>query len=764
MNIRTTPLPPVLARATVDRRAFMRRGGALVVAFALPGAAVVAQTAAGLPPRLPGSLASNKRLDAWLAIQPDGRITIYSGKVELGQGIGTALAQIAADELAVDVASIDVVHGDTARTPNEGQTAGSQSVEQSGTAVRYACAEARGLLTTAAARKLAVPVADLRAQDGRITGPGGTGIGYAQLLPDLDLQRDATASVAPVPASARRHVGRSVPRRDIPAKFSGGASYVQDLRLPGMLHGRVVRPPSPGATLLSFDEAAVRAMPGVVTVVRDGNFIALAAMREEQAVRARAALQRSARWQQPAKLTGDGGGAYAEVYAAMLNSGVPASVVSEKTSATPTADTRWISATYTKPYTCHGSIGPSCAVAQWSAGKLQVWTHSQGVYPLRSDLAKVFALLPADVRCTHVPGAGCYGHNGADDVALDAALLARATGGRPVRLQWMRDDEFGSEPYGSPMVVKMGGALTPDGAVADWQHELWSYPHNRRPGAEDGVSLLAATHLAVPPQASKAVDVPQPAGGADRNSIPLYAFPKHRVSKHFITDVPLRTSALRTLGAYGNVFALESFIDEMALAAGTDPVAFRLRHLQDPRGRAVIEAVAAKVGWRDTAADGSSERTHHAGRGIAFARYKNLGCYCAVVADVTVDRASGLVRVSRVTAAVDAGQVVNPDGVVNQIEGGIVQSTSWTLKEALRFDRTRVLTSAWADYPILRFEEVPAVEVVLLDRPDLPFLGVGEGSTGPTGAAIANALANATGKRVRDLPFTPDRIRPLLQA
>lgn len=738
-----------------SRRSFLQSSGALVIAFTLPASLAGAQTAATVPPRLPGSLATNRMLDAWLAVQPDGGVAIFTGKVELGQGIGTALAQIAADELGVDIARISVISGDTARTPNEGQTAGSLSVEHSGTALRFACAEARALLLTAAADKLAVAAADLRVEGGTVRAPGGTSVRYAELAPSVDLKRAATASVKPVPASEHRYVGRSVARSDIPAKFTGGAAYVQDMRLPGMLFGRVVRPPSPGAQLKSVDEAAARALPGVVAVVRDGSFIAVAAVREEQAVRARSALQQSAVWQEAASLPASGAG----LYEAMLHSAVPLDVVSEKGAGTAVAAAKTLTATYTKPYTCHGSIGPSCAVAQWSDGALQVWTHSQGVFPLRADLAKVFALEPAKVRCTHVPGAGCYGHNGADDVALDAALLAQATGGRAVKLQWMRDDEFGSEPYGSPMVVKMSGALDAAGSVADWTHELWSYPHNRRPGADDGVSLLAAAHLAAPRKASRAVDVPQPTGGTDRNSIPLYAFAKHRVTKHFITDVPLRTSALRTLGAYGNVFALESFIDEMALAASADPVEFRLRHLQDARGRAVIEAAAAKSGWR-TGARGDG--TH--GRGIAFARYKNLGCYCAVVADVMLDAKTGVLTVQRVTAAVDAGQIVNPDGVVNQIEGGVIQSTSWTLKEALRFDRTRVLTQSWADYPIIGFDEVPAVDVVLVNRPEMPFLGVGEGSTGPTGAAIANALAHASGRRVRDLPLTPDRIVAALRA
>ncbi len=517
-----------------------------------------------------------------------------------------------------------------------------------------------------------------------------------------------------------------------------------------MVFGRVVRPPSPGAQLTAVDEARVRRMPGVVAVVRDGNFLAVAAAREEQAIRAREALKQSARWKEAGTLPPSGDALYGH----LMSTTVPAQTVLDKTDAAAAAPTKTLEALYTRPYQAHASIGPSCAVAQWRDGALTVWTHSQGVFPLRADLAKAFAIDPKNVRCIHAEGAGCYGHNGADDVALDAALVARATGGKPVKLQWMRDDEFAWEPYGSAMVMKLAGGLDAQGHVVRWSHELWSHPHSTRPGSSAGVNLLAARHLAQPLVPVLPADVPQPTGGSDRNAIPLYEFPTVKVVKHFIAEAPLRTSALRTLGGYANVFALESFMDELAAAAGADPVEFRLRHTKDARVRAVIEAAAQRAGWRP-GARGDGGR----GRGFAFARYKNLGCYCAVVADVEVDRATGRVRVGKAVAVVDAGQIVNPDGVVNQIEGGIIQSASWTLKEAVRFDRTRVTTRSWSDYPILRFDEVPEVDVVLLDRPSERFLGVGEGSQGPAAAAIANAIAHATGKRLRALPFTPERVK-----
>jgi CO/xanthine dehydrogenase Mo-binding subunit len=429
----------------------------------------------------------------------------------------------------------------------------------------------------------------------------------------------------------------------------------------------------------------------------------------------------------------------------------------DKTVAGAGAPVKRLEALYTRPYQAHASIGPSCAVAQWQDDQLTVWTHSQGVFPLRGDLAKAFGMEAKDIRCIHAEGAGCYGHNGADDVALDAALLARATGGRPVKLQWMRDDEFMWEPYGSAMVMKLAGALDAQGNVIAWSHEVWSHPHSTRPGSSAGVNLLAARHLATPSPPVLPADVPQPAGGSDRNAIPLYDFGSVKVVKHYVAEAPLRTSALRTLGGYANVFALESFVDELAGAAGADPVDFRLRHLRDPRARAVLEAAVLRAGGTALArADGVR------GRGVGFARYKNLACYCAVVADVAVDRASGRVRVARAVAAVDAGQIVNPDGVINQIEGGIIQSASWTLKESVGFDRTRVTTRSWAEYPIVRFDEVPEVDVVLLNRPGERFLGVGEGAQGPAAAAIANAIARATGRRLRALPFTPERVKQAL--
>jgi nicotinate dehydrogenase subunit B len=517
-----------------------------------------------------------------------------------------------------------------------------------------------------------------------------------------------------------------------------------------MLFGRVVRPPSPRARLLSADERRIRELPGVRAVVRDGSFLAVAAEREEQAMAAAQALRKSTRWEERADLPPAG----AQLFEHMKRARSEETVVVDKADPAAGPAVRTIEASFTRPFLAHAAIGPSCAVAQWRDGKLHVYSHTQGVYPLRGALAKALRLAPPDVTVVHREGSGCYGHNGADDVALDAALLARAAAGRPVKLQWMREDEFAWEPYGSAMLIQLRAGLDASGNVVEWQNELWSHTHTMRPGETQGSNLLASWHLADRLRPGPAKSIPQPAGGGDRNAIPLYDFPRQRVVSHLLPDMPLRVSALRTLGAYANVFAMESFMDELAAASGADPVAFRLRHLSDPRARAVIEAVASKAGWR-AKESGDGRR----GRGIGFAKYKNLAAYVAVIAEVEIDRAAGAVHVARVHAAADAGMIVNPDGLANQIEGGIIQSTSWTLREAIEFDRTRVLTRSWANYPILRMSEVPAVEVALIDRPEERPLGAGEASLGPAVAAIANALSNATGRRMRDLPFTQERVK-----
>jgi CO/xanthine dehydrogenase Mo-binding subunit len=731
----------------LTRRQFGKAAGAFVLAFSLAPRLARAQA-----PKLPGSLANNRMLDAWLRINADGSAIIFTGKVELGQGISTALAQIAAEELDLPVVRIKMISGDTAQTPDEGYTSGSQSIEYGGVAVRLACAEARALLVGEAANRLGQPVERLTVSEGVVAAPDGRKIGYGELVAELDIDREVTATVAPKPPAQHTIVGRPVPRRDIPAKVTGGAAYVQDLRLPGMLHGRIVRPPRYGARLEALDEATALAIPGVIKVVREGSFLGVVVEREEQAVKAREALARAARWSGGKELPDP-----ARLFEQLTALPTQSSVVSEKQAAAAAA-TRTLEATYTRPYIAHASIGPSCAVAEFGEGALRVWTHSQGVFPLRRDLAKALKLDPETVRCIHAEGSGCYGHNGADDVALDAALLAGAVAGRPVRVQWMRDDEFAWEPYGSAMLMRTKAGLDADGRVVDWVYEVWSNTHSTRPAAPgDDNNLLASWYLAEPSQSGPPTNIPQPAGGGDRNAVPLYDFPNQRVVNHLIPEMPLRVSALRTLGAYANVFAIESFIDELAAATGQDPVSFRLAHLVDPRARAVIEAAAKKAGWK-AGETGNGVR----GRGFGFAKYKNLATYVAVVAEIEIDPKTGHIRVPHAFATADAGQIINPDGLANQIEGGMIQSTSWTLHEAVRFDRSSISSRDWSGYPILTMPEVPEIEVTLIDRPDEKSLGAGEAAQGPMAAAIANAFAHATGRRLRDLPFISDRVRSAL--
>jgi CO/xanthine dehydrogenase Mo-binding subunit len=688
-------------------------------------------------------------LDAWIRIDADGSATIFPGKIELGQGITTALTQIAAEELDLPLARVHVLTTDTSRSPNEGVTAGSQSIEYGGTALRLASAEVRGILLDLAAKHLGVATDTLTVVDGTIRSDGRK-VGYGELAAEVDLHREATAKIAPKPPAAHKIVGKSIPRFDIPNKVTGGVAYVQDMRLPGMVHGRIVRPPRPGSKLDNVDEAAVKSMPGVIAVVRDGSFLGVVAEREEQAIKARQALINSAKWTLGPELPDP-----AKIYDVLLALPAEDNVISDKQAPMP-ENAKEIEATYRKAYMAHASIGPSCALAEFKDSKMTVWTHSQGVFPLRNHLSLGLKLPIADIRCIHAEGSGCYGHNGADDVGLDAALLARAVAPRPVRLQWMRDDEFGWEPYGPAMIMRAKAALA-DGKIVEWNYELWSNTHSTRPTEPGGNNLLASWYLAEAQNPAPPRMIPQPAGGGDRNAIPLYDFPRQRIVHHFIKEMPLRVSALRTLGAYSNVFAIESFLDELARAANADPIAFRLAHMKDPRARAVIEAVAKKASWKEGEA-GDGRR----GRGIGFAKYKTLSVYVAVIAEVEVDPASGVIKVPRAFAVADAGQIINPDGLANQIEGGIIQSTSWTLHEQVRFDRDRITSRDWQGYPILTMREAPHVEVELIDRPAEKSLGAGEGSQGPAVAAIVNAFANATGKRIRELPLTPDRVKAAL--
>ncbi len=697
---------------------------------------------------LPSNLRANPVLSRWVRIDQAETITICSGKVELGQGAITALAAIAAHELGLQLDQIRVEGANTANGPDEGYTAGSFSIEHGGSAMRHACALVRALFEDCATAILGEQGGPMQVAAGIFSRLGANeSVSYWQLRNKVDLNRTALDLPSPRLRGGTIEQG-GLRRLDLPAKLSGGA-FIQDMTLPGMLYGRVLRPAHPRDRLVSVDWDRVRAQPGVVHVVADGGFAGVAAQCDEVAAHAIEVAAKSAVWDRTAGLPADDG---ANGWMAALT---PESTVFLQDEAAAPEPALRHSASYTRPYLAHASIGPSCAVAAWTEGTLTVWSHTQGIYPLRRQLARVFGLEPSAVQVIHAQGAGCYGHNGADDVALDAALLARAAGA-PVMCLWSRADELSWSPLGAAMRMSVSAGLDAAGSITEWDYQVWSPPHLARPGFGDGVNLLAAWSLSSAHAPAPDSDAPRPQGGGDRNAVPLYRLGKRRITHHRLPQGPLRSSAMRSLGAHGNIFAIECFMDELASLAGVDPVQFRLNHLDDPRGIAVIRAAADLAHWDQTARGGEGT-----GRGIGFGRYKNLGAYFAAVASVEVtDR----VRLVSISAAVDAGLVVHRDGLLNQIEGGIVQAASWTLKEAVSWNEDGFANRSWADYPILNFSEVPAIEISVIERHEDASLGAGECATGPVAAAIGNAIAHALRIRVRDMPLTPERIAAAIHA
>ena len=694
--------------------------------------------------KLPVSLAANPRLSSWIRFTTDGEVTLSPGKVEIGQGIVTALAQIAADELDVDIARIKMIRASTAASPNEGVTSGSLSIQQSGRAIRLACAEIRQIFLAAASERLGVEPNRLVVDDGTISGPGNVRTSYWELAGEVSLDRNAAPGAKPKSIEKRALAGRSIQRLDIPDKVFGNRRFIHDTAPEGMLHGRVLRAEASRAKLLDLNDHAARAVAGFIALVRNGSFAGVVCETEPDAEAALRALRKGATWSAGEALPDENG------LVAFLKA-QPAESTLIDTRALPGSrqKARTLRRQYSRPYIAHASIAPSCAMAKWDGDRVHVWTHSQGVYLLRADLALVLKLPVENITVEHLEGAGCYGHNAADDVALDAVLLARAAGGRPVRVQWSRADEMIHAPFGAAMAIEIEADLDAQNEIVDWRHSIWSNGHAARPGRAAQPALLAGFELENPFPRMISTNPPQAnGGGGDRNSIPLYDFPSWKIVSHRLLTMPLRTSALRTLGAQGNVFAIESFLDEIATERGEDPVAFRLRHLLDERAREVIRAAAGRANWKPAAKAGI-------GWGIGFARYKNTGAYCAAVAEIE-GRES--IRVRKLTLAVDVGEAINPEGVINQIEGGAVQATSWVLKERVRFDRERIVSNSWTEYPILRFSEVPQVEIELIQRPEIDSVGAGEAAHGPVTAAIANAVFDCLGVRVRNLPITRDSL------
>jgi nicotinate dehydrogenase subunit B len=692
-------------------------------------------------------------LDDWLAIEPDNTVTAFSGKVELGTGVRTALAQIVAEELDLPLERVRMVMGDTELTPDEGYTAGSMTISGSGTALRQAAAEARQAMLAMAAERLDVEPDELSVREGVISVEKDPerSVTYAELMAGRLFELQVTSRAPLKPPESYRIVGTSTPREDLPRKVAGQPSFIQDVRVPGMLHARLVRPPSPGAVLVALDESSVKDVPGLVKVVQRGNFIGVVAEREAGAIQAAERLK--VEWQETAVYP-----RMEDLYTALRDQPTDDNILGQQGDFEQAyaGATRKLHATYYQPFHAHASIGPSCAVAEVKGDQVTVWASTPGPYPLSGALAGLLDLPPENVHLIHVEGAGSYGQNGSDDAAADAAILAQAVG-RPVRVQWTRQDEFVWEPKSPAMVMEVRGGLDAQGEVVAWDYQVWSPSHVAR--ARFAGQLVAAQLLS-----GESAPQSRFSFGAERNAPTNYAFPVQRVTVHYLPNSLLRASSFRSLGGCENTFANESFMDELAATAGVDPLEYRLRYLKDPRERMVLEAAAERAGWqvRPAPASHKKEAELAEGRGVAFARYENDQAIVACIAEVQVELFSGVVRVERIVVAHDCGLIINPDGVKNQIEGNVIQSLSRALKEEVQFDEMGITSVDWETYPILTFSEVPEVEIVLIDRPDQPAVGAGEPSTVTTAAAVANAVFDATGVRLRQIPFTPERVRESL--
>jgi nicotinate dehydrogenase subunit B len=738
--------------APAEKNRFSRRtalkGGALIVGFALAGrhAGVSAQGATGALHPLDA-----KEVDAYLAVNADGTVTVYCGKVDLGQGLRIAIPQIAAEELGIGIEKIRYVEGDTALTPNQGRTSGSTGIQRGGMQIRQAAATARKAMIDLAARRLNVRPEDLLAGDGEVRPKaGGAGIGFASLLGDnsFNLKLDPDAPLKD-PASYTI-VGKSLPRPDVAAKCLGTATYIQNFALPGMLHARVIRPAAVGATLVSVDEGSVKNLSGV-KVVRINNFLAVVADDEWTAVRAARELR--AQWSQVAGLPAQD--KLVETLRTAPGTSDQTLVAKGAAVSPPPQGVRTLTASYFWPMQSHASLGPSCAVADVRADQATVWTASQGMHDNRVTYARFLGLPEDKVRLIYLEGSGCYGMNGHEDAAADAAILSRAVG-RPARVQWSRADEHGWDPKGPPQLLDITGTVDADGRILDWRTEMWI------PQTTKGLLNIP---LLGPQAAGLDNIVGLNTGLISQNGDPPYAADHLEVIVHWLKETPLRPAPLRSPGKPANCFAVESFADELAAAAGVDPIEFRLRGLKNPRGIELIKRVAAMMKWQPRPSPGAGTSAAVArGRGMSYVHYKHSETLVAMGMEVAVERASGAIRVEGVFCAHDCGQIINPDGARAQIEGGILQTISRVLLEEVKFDRSQVLSVDWASYPILRFSDVPKLEIDLVDRPNEPPLGAGEASCAAVGAALANAVFDATGVRLRTVPFTPERVKGALNS
>ncbi|MBV9286989.1 MAG: xanthine dehydrogenase family protein molybdopterin-binding subunit, partial [Hyphomicrobiales bacterium] len=677
---------------------------------------------------------------------PDGAVTVFAGMVDLGTGARAALRQMVAEELGLSPDRIALVEGDTALTPDQGSTGGSRGITVGGVQIRQAAATARARLLALAAAALGRPAAELDARDGAVVARGGEAVSFAALIGGASFALPVDKAAPLRNPDAYTIVGASYPRPDLPAKLTGRHAFVQDHRVAGMLHVRVVRPPAIGARLIDVDAASIAGIPGA-EVVRIKDFLAVVAPREWDAVRALRALK--ATWSEAAALPGSDK-LFEAVRATPVARVETLRSVGDARTALDRAE-RVIRATYSWPIQSHASMGPSCAVADITGGGGTVWTASQSTHRMRFTIAKLLGLDPAGLRLVYMDGSGSYGTNGNDDVAFEAALVSRELK-RPVRVQWMREDEHGWDPKGPPQLLDLRAALSADGSIAAW--ETVAMPPVNTPNL--GIPLLAAVAAGLDD------GLGSQSGFTGMNSDPPYDIPNIHAEVRWLKTTPLRVSNLRAPGKIGNILAVESFVDELAAAAGADPLAYRLRLLADPRGREVLERVGEMMDWPPRSSPPDRRAARLNGRGIAYVHYKHAETYVAMGMDVEVEGATGAVRVLRAACAHDCGLMINPDAVRAQVEGCILQTLSRTLFEEVTFDRSRVTSTDWASYPILAFPDVPKLDIALIDRRHEPPLGVGEAATAPVAAAVGNAIFDATGARLRQAPFTPARIKAAL--
>jgi nicotinate dehydrogenase subunit B len=729
---------PPMHPASESRRAFLKTGGALVVTFALGGGIGNAAAQAAQ-----AKTVAADQVDGFLAIDAKGNVTVYSGKVDLGTGVRTALTQIAAEELSVPLERVTVIQGDTLLTPDQGITFASLSIQNGGMQIRQAAATARDALLNQAATTLGVAKDALTISKGTVTSKsGGKRVSYAQLVGGRDFQLKLDPKAPLKDPKDYTIVGQPIARLDIPDKVTGRFTYMHDFKVKGMIHARVIRPRAMKATLQAWNDFDCRKIPGYIGAIHKGNYLAVLGRSEWAAIKASKAVETT--WSDWQGLP-DKAALWEWLRKVKINKDEELQKIGNSAEAMKTPQAKIVSASYNFAIHTHGSIGPSCAVAEYKDGKLTCWSASQQTHLLRKQIANMLGMAPDDVRCIYIDGSGCYGRNGHEDAAADAALLAKETG-LPVRVQWMRQDEHGWDPKGPPTLYDHRAAIDDKGIVLAWESEVFAPDRPK----DIAVTLLPAELAGLPR------DEAHPGNIHQSLAIP-YTIANIKATAHWLAETPFRPSWIRTPGRMQNTFANESFVDELAAAVGMDPLDFRLRNLNDPRGVELLQRLAKLANWPSRTGRVQAGDVVK-GRGVSYVRYELVRTYVGVVADVEVDKKTGKVAVKKFYVAHDCGQIINPDGLKNQIEGNVVQTTSRTLLEELQFDRAKVTSVDWKTYPILKFPDVPDVAIDLIDRPTEKPWGAGEPTAAVVPSAIANAIFDATGARLRSVPFTPEKV------